>query len=336
MTPRVSPAIFGLSGTVLTADESAFFKDVAPAGFILFARNIDTPHGLRALTDQLRTLVGWDVPILIDQEGGRVQRMTAPHWHPLPAIGSYADWPLERRQRALWLHARIIGDDLAQVGINVNCLPLLDVPAADGDAIIGDRAFGTEPDTIIEGAKIVIAAMAEAGVQPVIKHVPGHGRATADSHLELPVVTASRDVLEAVDFVPFKALSDAPFAMTAHIDYTALDKGVPATFSSIVVGEIMRRALGLTGLIMTDDLSMKALGGSYADRATRSLDAGCDLLLHCNGMMAEMQSVIDGVGARYLDRSALETCIRPLIVAEQDAQQAWNSELAALIEKRTA
>jgi beta-N-acetylhexosaminidase len=249
------------------------------------------------LTDALRETVGRpDAPILIDQEGGRVQRMGPPHWPVYPAGRAYGKVAggLHAQREMARLGARLMAHDLATVGVNVDCVPVLDVPAADGHEIIGDRAYAADADAIAVLGRAAAEGLIAGGVLPVIKHIPGHGRAKADSHHELPVVTASRADLDAVDFAPFKALSDMPMAMSAHVVYAAIDPDRPATLSKTAIDEVIRGAIGFDGLLMTDDLSMKALGGSFAARARDALDAGCDMILHCNGDMDEMTAVARG------------------------------------------
>ncbi len=293
-----SASILGCSGQVLSREERAFFGDVAPWGFILFARNIESPDQVRRLVDDLRATVGRpDAPVLIDQEGGRVQRLGPPHWRRYPPGRAYGELPvsdpLPRREIAR-LGARLLAHDLAALGINVDCLPVLDVPAEGAHAVIGDRAYDRTPDGVALLGRAACEGLMAGGVLPVIKHIPGHGRATADSHLDLPVVDAAREDLEARDFAPFKALSDMPMAMTAHVVYAAIDPENPATTSRKVLRHVIRGSIGFDGLVMSDDLSMKALGGDYADRARAALAAGCDVVLHCNGDMAEMKAVASG------------------------------------------
>ena len=286
-------AIFGCAGPVLSGAERDFFRDADPWGFILFARNIDTPDQVRALTAALRESVGRDAPILIDQEGGRVARLKPPHWRGWGPVLDTAENPAlteDERCEALRLRYILTGAELAAVGIDVNCAPLLDIRSPGAHDIIGDRALGTDAETVIRRGRAVMDGLLAAGVLPVIKHVPGHGRAGADSHLALPVVDTPLAELAETDFRPFAALADAPLAMTAHIVYPALDPDACATLSPIVIDHI-RHTLGLTGLLMSDDLSMHALTGDFAERTTRTLDAGCDLVLHCNGDMAEMQAI---------------------------------------------
>jgi beta-N-acetylhexosaminidase len=283
----VTAAILGCAGLTLTAQEKAFFRSVRPWGFILFGRNVaGGPDQVRALTCELRETVGRpDAPILIDQEGGRVQRLAPPHWRRYPPGRAYGDLagndPLLRREITR-LGARLIAYDLAALGINVDCVPVLDVPDPSGHEIIGDRAYGKTADEVA------------GGVLPIVKHIPGHGRARADSHLELPVVAASFDDLDAIDFATFKALSDMPMAMTAHVIYSAVDAKRPATTSRSVMRRVVRGAIGFDGLVMSDDLSMKALSGDFPERARASLAAGCDVVLHCNGDMGEMKAVVSG------------------------------------------
>ena len=290
-------AIFGCAGTDLSVDERAFFRDVDPWGFILFARNIDTPEQVRALTSALRDSVGRDAPILIDQEGGRVARLRPPHWRGWsPALDTASAEALDEDERceALRLRYRLIGAELAGVGVDVNCAPLLDIPIPGAHDIIGDRALGSTVDEVIRRGRAVHDGLLDAGVLPVIKHVPGHGRSGADSHEALPRVDTSLDELRASDFRPFMALGDAPLAMTAHIVYEALDPDACATLSATVMRYI-RETLGVSGLLMSDDLSMKALAGDFRTRTTLALDAGCDLVLHCNGDRGEMTAIAEGL-----------------------------------------
>ncbi len=296
----VSASILGCSGPELTAEETAFFRRVKPWGFILFARNVETPDQVRKLVDALRDTVGRaDAPVLIDQEGGRVQRLGPPHWRRFPPGRAYGDLagndPLLRREITR-LGARLLAHDLAGLGINVDCVPVLDVPDPHGHEIIGDRAYGQTPEEVAVLGRAAAEGLIAGGVLPIVKHIPGHGRAKADSHLELPVVDASRADLDARDFAPFKALSDMPMAMTAHVIYSAVDPAQPATTSKAVMRQVVRGAIGFDGLVMSDDLSMKALSGGFASRARASRVAGCDVVLHCNGSMAEMKPVVDGAG----------------------------------------
>ena len=317
-------AILGCAGHVLTPAERVFFAEARPWGFILFARNIASPEQVRALTAELRWIVQRaDAPILVDQEGGRVQRLGPPHWRRYPpgrAYGALAA-PQQRREIAR-LGGRLIAHDLAAVGINVDCLPVLDVPDPQGHEIIGDRAYGQSPDEVALLGRAAAEGLIAGGVLPVIKHVPGHGRAKADSHLELPVVEAGWDELEARDFAPFRALSDMPLAMTAHVIYAAVDARRPATTSRTVLRRVVRGAIGFEGLVMTDDLSMKALGGGFRDRAEAARAAGCDVVLHCNGDLAEMKAVVEGAGklrGRALRRTEAAMARLPKSVEPFDA-----------------
>jgi beta-N-acetylhexosaminidase len=289
-----SPVIFGFKSTVLSEDERVFFKRVDPFGYILFARNIDNPTQLKALTNSLRELSNNpNIPILIDQEGGRVARMRPPHWPEFPAAKTLVEHGCgveETTCKLIYDNARKLAEMLITHGINVNCAPVADIPVVGADPIISDRAYGATPEAVCCYAKEMARGLSDHGVAPVLKHIPGHGRATVDSHLALPIVTTSLDELERTDFVPFNALKDLPYAMTAHVVYTALDAENCATFSPIVIRYI-REKIGFKGILMSDDLSMKALAGSFENRTKRALAAGCDLILHCNGEMDEMQAI---------------------------------------------
>jgi beta-N-acetylhexosaminidase len=299
LTKQLFPAaILGCAGREVSREERAFFKDVQPWGFILFKRNIESPDQVRRLVDALRACVDRpDAPVLIDQEGGRVQRLGPPHWDRYPPGRAYGQLvgndPLLKREITR-LGARLMAHDLAALGINVDCVPVLDVPSPDGHEIIGDRAYGETPDEVALLGRAAAEGLIAGGVLPIIKHIPGHGRAKADSHENLPVVETSFDELDARDFAPFRVLSDMPMAMTAHVVYTAVDAKRPATTSKKAFKKVIRGVIGFDGLVMSDDLSMKALSGDFADRAKASLAAGCDVILHCNGDMAEMKGVIDG------------------------------------------
>ena len=290
--------IFGCSGTALTADERDLFADVKPWGFILFRRNVDSPAQVRALVDSFRDIVGRDdAPVMIDQEGGRVQRLGPPHWPKYPpgrAYGRSAGDPLAQRELTR-LGARLMAADLRVLGINVDAVPVLDVPQPGAHDIIGDRAYGEDADTITVLGRAAAEGLLAGGVLPIIKHMPGHGRAAADSHEALPVVDALYSELAASDFRPFKALSDMPLGMSAHVVYTAIDRKHPGTTSRKVIRKVIRGELGFQGLLMTDDLSMKALSGGFGDRTSAALKAGCDVVLHCNGDLAEMKAVAEAV-----------------------------------------
>ena len=301
-------AIYGCAGTVLGAEEQAFFRDVQPWGFIVFARNIESPDQLRALTQSLRETVNDpSAPILVDQEGGRVARMKPPHWQLRPAAARFGEVYMrdaEAAREAAYLNARLIAHDLRDVGINVDCLPLLDVPVDGADAIIGDRAFSTDPTTIIDLGRAVIGGLMDGGVLPVMKHIPGHGRATADSHLALPRVTTEQEELSATDFVTFRSLNQCPMAMTAHVIYEAIDPQRPATTSPKVIRDVIRGEMAFDGLLMSDDVSMNALSGPISVRAKAALFAGCDVVLHCNGKIEEMREVAQE--AKPLEGAALK------------------------------
>ncbi len=284
--------VAGCSGLSLTCEERAFFARTQPWGFILFKRNIAERGQVRALVADLRAAVGRYAPILIDQEGGRVQRMRPPEWPAYPPARWYGQInDALQRQALARLGARLIAHDLSEVGINIDCAPVLDVPSPDAHDVIGDRAFSSEPDEVARLGRAVAEGLIAGGVLPVIKHMPGHGRATADSHHDLPRVTASLDALLARDVVPFRHLADMPLAMTAHVVFEALDRRHPATVSRAVFRRLIRGEIGFDGLVMTDDLSMKALSGDFGERTRRAYAAGCDMILHCNGVMDEMAAV---------------------------------------------
>ena len=286
-------AIFGLQGKSLSKEERAFFKEFNPWGFILFARNIGSKDEIKALTDELRTCLGWECPILIDQEGGRVARLTAPDFREwLPPLEQSEKLPRADQYQAMSLRYRLIAHELRDVGIDANCAPMLDIPQSDTHPIITNRCYGTDVDTVSELGRAVAEGLLAGGVLPIIKHIPGHGRGATDSHLELPIVETDLETLSVTDFEPFRRLSDLPMAMTAHIVYPAIDPDFPATQSETVV-TMIRDDFGFDGLLMTDDLSMKALDGTFKERVTKSLNAGCDIILHCNGDMAEMTMIAD-------------------------------------------
>lgn len=292
-------AIYGLSGLELTDDERAFFRDADPAGYILFRRNCETAEQVLRLTDSLRALSGRDdLPILIDQEGGRVARMRPPEWPAFPAGERFAELyalaPMSAIEAAR-SNARAIALTLRASGVNVNCLPMIDVRQEGADDIVGDRALGSEPMQVAALGRAMLDGMASAGVVGVIKHIPGHGRATADSHKELPVVTASAEELE-IDLQPFERLSRAPMAMVAHVLYTAWDRERPASQSPIVIDEIIRKRVGFDGFLMSDDSNMGALTGSQAERAVACVAAGCDVALPCNGVLAENIEIAGAIG----------------------------------------
>lgn len=290
----MNATIFGPAGSEVTGWERDFFRDADPLGFIVFARNIENPSQLRKLTADLRDTVGRQAPILIDQEGGRVQRMRAPHWREyLPALDQ-----MQRARdpmRAQWVRNRLISAELHDVGIDVNCAPLADLVEDETHPVLRNRLYGSDVATVVEAARICAAAHLAGGVLPVMKHIPGYGRAAVDSHKALPTVHAPRAELDAHDFAPFRALNDIAMGMTAHIVFTAIDPDAPATTSRKMM-QVIRDDIGFDGLIMTDDLSMQALSGTVAERATASIKAGCDIILHCNGDGAEMQAVARAAG----------------------------------------
>ena len=293
-------AIYGLEGLELKPEERAFFRDSEPAGFILFRRNCGDPDQLRRLTESLRELTGRsDLPVLIDQEGGRVARMRPPEWPAFPASERFAQlYALAPSSaiEAVRSNARAIALTLRNCGINVNALPLLDVRQEGASDIIGDRALGSAPMQVAALGRAVLDGMASAGVVGIVKHMPGHGRALVDSHKELPVVLATTEELE-IDLEPFERLSSAPMGMTAHVVYTAWDSERPASLSPVVIGEIIRGRIGFDGFLMSDDLGMEALAGDFGSRASGVVAAGCDAALHCSGKMEEMVAVADTVPA---------------------------------------
>ncbi|MEM1317496.1 MAG: beta-N-acetylhexosaminidase [Pseudomonadota bacterium] len=296
-TDKTTAFICGVRGLALTDEERDFIRRFQPWGFIVFARNVDDRDQLSALTAELRSLCDHDaVPILVDQEGGRVQRLKPPHWTAYPsgrAIGGVYRRDKAAGLRAAWLMSRLHAFDLLEVGLNVDCLPVLDVPTPDGHDVIGDRAYGHDAQTVTELGQAACDGLMAGGVQPVIKHIPGHGRATADSHHDLPVVDADLETLRATDFRPFTSLRDIPMAMTAHVIYSAIDPNLPATTSKTVMDEIVRGEMGYDGLVMCDDITMGALSGGLLQRARAISAAGCDIILHCTGQMDEMLEVAE-------------------------------------------
>lgn len=308
----MTPAIFSLSGPKLTAKERALFRKTDPAGYILFGRNIENRAQLRALTDDLRDLHGReDLLISVDQEGGRVARMKAPEWDSYPPQGAFAalyDIAPASAIEAARANAQLIAMDLAEVGITVDYLPLLDLPVEGAHDVIGDRALGKEPMPVAALGRAVLDGLARGGVVGCVKHMPGHGRATVDSHKDLPVVEASEAELEK-DIAPFRTLADAPMGMSAHIRYTAWDTENPATLSKKVIGDIIRKKIGFSGLLLSDDIDMEALDGTVPERSVRAIEAGCDLVLNCWGKFADMAEtaarlpVISGEAAMRLDRA---------------------------------
>src|SRR5437879_3937607 len=287
--------ITGVSGPELSTEEREFIGSERPWGFILFKRNIETPSQVLRLIIELRKEIGEpEAPVLIDQEGGRVQRFSPPHWPAYPAgavFGALYDIDPALGVSAARLSARLIAADLIETGVTVDCLPLADVPVAGADAVIGNRAYGTEPGKVAAIARAVTEGLEQGGILPVLKHIPGHGRATADTHFRLPVVDTPRAELERTDFAAFQPLADLPMAMTAHVVFSALDPAQPATTSATMIEQVIRGTIGFQGLLMSDDVSMNALAGSIAERSRAIISAGCDMVLHCNGQLDEMREV---------------------------------------------
>ena len=334
--------ITGISGTELDDAEREFIRAERPWGFILFKRNIETPEQVTVLVRELRSITGdLDAPVLIDQEGGRVQRLGPPHWPVYPAgavFGTLYDIDRGLGLTAARLSARLIAADLIDLGVTVDCLPLADVPVAGADAVIGNRAYGTEPGKVAAIARAVTEGLEQGGVLPVLKHIPGHGRATADTHFRLPEVDTSKAELERTDFAAFQPLADLPMAMTAHVVFSALDPAHPATTSATIIEQVIRGVIGFQGLLMSDDVSMNALAGSIAERTRAIVTAGCDMVLHCNGKLDEMRAVARETPE--LSGMALKRAERAL--ASRKAPQAFDrqaarAELDALIDQaRTA
>ena len=309
----VSALICGIAGPTLGADEIAFFHAAKPWGFILFKRNCQTPEQIRTLTASLREAVGRDAPILIDQEGGRVQRLGPPHWPAYPDGRTFGEVHARAPAdgiAAARLGARLIAADLHRLGIDVDCLPVLDVPVEGAHDVIGRRAYGLGPTVVSTLGRAAADGLLAGGVLPVIKHVPGHGRAGVDSHHHLPVVDAPRAVLETTDFPPFRDAAHLPLAMTAHVVYTSIDPDRPATTSKTVIDEVIRGFIGYDGCLMSDDVSMKALSGTLGERTAAALAAGCDLVLHCNGDLGEMEAV--AAHCRTLDGRSAARAARAL------------------------
>lgn len=305
--------ITGIAGTELSPAERDFLAASRPWGFILFKRNIESPAQVALLVEQLRQAVGAvDAPVLIDQEGGRVQRLGPPHWPLYPAgavFGRLYDLDPQLGLAAARLSARLIADDLLRLGVTVDCLPLADVPVPGADAVIGDRAYGTEPFKVAAIARAVTDGLDQGGILPVLKHIPGHGRATADTHFRLPVVDTAKSELEVTDFAAFRPLADLPLAMTAHVVFSAIDPAQPATTSATMIEQVIRGSIGFQGLLMSDDVSMNALAGSIAERTRAIFAAGCDVVLHCNGNLQEMRDVVaetpalSGIALRRAERA---------------------------------
>jgi len=302
--------ITGLAGTALTPEERSFLRESDPWGLIVFKRNIDSPDQVRSLTASFRETIGRNGAVLVDQEGGRVQRLGPPHWPVYPAgadYGRHYDENPATGTKAAYLGARVIAADLVAVGIDVDCLPIADVPVAGASAVIGDRAYGDHAEKVATIARSVADGLLAEGVLPVLKHLPGHGRATADSHGVLPIVETDRATLVANDFAAFRPLGDLPLGMTAHVVYTAIDPLAPATTSATLVRDVIRGWIGFRGLLMSDDISMGALSGPIAERSRAAIAAGCDVVLHCNGKLDEMREVAGAVPVLTADAAARAT-----------------------------
>ena len=324
--------ICGLSGLALTPAERDFLGETRPAGLILFARNVESPDQVRRLIADAKAAAGGDgrMLVMVDQEGGRVQRLREPHWPRYPAARAFAHLrraDREKAREAAYLCARLMAHDLHELGFNTTCAPVLDVPVPGADNIIGDRAYAEETHAVIELAGAVAEGLIASGILPVMKHIPGHGRAMADSHLALPVVDTPLPELDAHDFVTFRALRRLPVAMTAHVVFTAVDPSAPVTTSGKAIAEVIRGAIGFDGLLMSDDLSMRALSGTLDERARASFAAGCDLALHCNGNLEEMVAVaqvapyLEGVALQRFD-AALAHLREPQAFDREAAEQA--------------
>jgi beta-N-acetylhexosaminidase len=327
MTTAARAVIFGCAGLRLTAPERAFFASAQPWGAILFGRNLDSPEQITALTADLRDAVGRDLPILIDQEGGRVQRLTPPRWRGFAPALDDAD-RLSDATRAFWLRGRLIAAQLRVLGIDVNCAPLADIARPDTHAVLRNRCYGTDAAQVARHARAMADGLMAGGVLPVLKHIPGHGRGTLDSHLALPVVTAPRAELDASDFAAFRALADLPLGMTAHLVFTDIDPSSPATTSARMM-QVIRDDIGFQGGLISDDISMQALSGSVTARAQAALAAGCDLVLHCNGDLDEMRALADtcpplsGAALARTDAAlAQRTAPAPADLAALDAEYA--------------
>jgi beta-N-acetylhexosaminidase len=343
MAPRAF--ITGLAASRINDQEREFLRDFEPWGLILFARNIDNPQQVLDLTHEFRDIAGRpDAPVLIDQEGGRVQRLRPPLWPSYPPAAAYGALGADNStagETMARLGSRLIGHDLAALGINVDCLPVADIPVAGADGVIGDRAYGETVEEVVPLARAAAEGLLDDGVLPVLKHIPGHGRANADSHLRLPVVTADRETLERTDFRAFQELADLPIAMTAHVVFTAYDARLPATTSRTMIDQVIRGFIGFDGLLMSDDVSMQALSGSLGERTAAALAAGCDLALHCNGHFGEMQAVaaeapvLSGSALRRAD-AALARLQPPAPFDEPAARTAFAQAMSATTNVRTA
>lgn len=323
------PIIVDCTGEALTPEERALYRDQNPYGFILFGRHIKSPSQVRALVAELWDSVGRAAPVFIDQEGGRVARLGSPHWRRPPSAWTFAELAktdLDGAMRAAWVSSRMIASDLSSLGITVDCLPVLDLRFPGAHDIIGDRAYGMTPEAVVALARAAAEGLMAGGVLPVVKHIPGHGRALADSHLELPVVTASLEELRKSDFVPFVELNRLPIAMTAHITYTAIDPDRPATLSPRVIEDIIRGEIGFRGVLVSDDLTMKALKGPLPDLARATIAAGCDLALLCNASFEDRRAVLEavddigGVNLKAINRYMVPRPVGNVVVADLRAE----------------
>lgn len=327
--------VLGCSGLSLTPDEKAFYREHRPWGFILFGRNIGDVAQISDLIASMRDCVGWEAPVLIDQEGGRVQRIKPPILQAYPSaqmLGDIYRQDREKGLRAAWLMSRLHAFDLKRLGFTMDCLPVLDVPVEGASNVIGSRAYGYDPLTVTEMGRAAAQGLMAGGMLSCMKHMPGHGRGMADSHHELPVVTASLEELEARDFVPFRALRNEPCAMSAHIVFSAVDPNAPATISKKVIREVIRGRIGFDGLLISDDSSMNALKGTLGERAANIIAGGCDIVLHCNGVMEEMIQVVASVGALE-GRSSERASAALSSIAEPDSldEDALRAEFNALL-----
>lgn len=325
--------IFGCEGPRLSASQSTFFADALPWGFILFARNVETPDQLRRLTADLREAVGYDAPVLVDQEGGRVQRLGAPHWRQwLPPLDQ-VELAGEDAARSMWLRARLIAAELRNVGIDVNCAPSGDIAQADTHPFLKNRCYGRDAKTVKQMARAVAQGLQAGGVLPVMKHMPGHGRASLDSHMSVPRVSAGEAELSTQDFTPFAALGDLPMGMTAHIIFEEFDDA-PATVSPVMV-QLIRKKIDFDGLLMTDDISMEALDGTVVERSQASIAAGCDMVLHCNGKLDEMIAIAESLGPM---NAAAQQRADKVLTKRKDPEsldiKAAEDELQALLKDR--
>ncbi len=332
----VSAAIYGCAGQTLSEAERSFFRSADPFGFIVFQRNIGAPEQIAGLVADLRDTVGRAAPVLIDQEGGRVARLKPPHWRaaaPAARFGQLGSRDRGAAAEAVRLNARLLAAELRAVGIDVDCAPVLDLRLPGAHDVIGDRSFGADAEIVGFLGRAMMEGFLEAGVMPVAKHIPGHGRAGVDSHLALPRVSTARAELEETDFRAFRLCADAPWAMTAHVVYTAIDDANPATTSPIVIDEVIRGSIGFDGLLLSDDLSMQALSGDLGDRARASLAAGCDVVLHCNGDMAEMEAIAAATAAlsEAAERRAAAAAARLGTPVEPGEMAALSSRLDSLL-----